>query len=347
MRRVYLIRHAMPDIPLGERWCIGRSDVPLGAFGRMQAALLPFAAELPKAETVYCSKLSRSIDTARALCERPTVVDGLEEQDMGVWDGLSFAQIRERWPALYAAREAQPELLPDGAEPFRAVQARFRGAVLRCLAEKNGDVVIVSHKSAIASLTGERSALGYASVSVVETDGTRFLPAAVGLQPHPQLTDAVCDSLLRAAGADEALLAHCRAVAALADELCAALSQHGLALDAKAVHAAALLHDAARAEGDHAALGAAWLRELGYPAIAEVIRQHHDPDGTSLNEAAVVYLADKAVQGAVRVSVQDRFAASLRKCKTEEALAAHRKRMETAQAIRAAVNRLCGSELIQ
>ena len=41
-RRVYLIRHAMPDIPLGERWCVGgNSDFPLNALGRMQAALLP------------------------------------------------------------------------------------------------------------------------------------------------------------------------------------------------------------------------------------------------------------------------------------------------------------------
>ena len=30
-RKVWLIRHAMPDIPMGERWCVGgRSDFPLG-----------------------------------------------------------------------------------------------------------------------------------------------------------------------------------------------------------------------------------------------------------------------------------------------------------------------------
>ena len=42
-RTVYLIRHAMPDLPLGERWCVGvRTDLPLGTLGRLQAALLPF-----------------------------------------------------------------------------------------------------------------------------------------------------------------------------------------------------------------------------------------------------------------------------------------------------------------
>ena len=149
-----------------------------------------------------------------------------------------------------------------------------------------------------------------------------------------------------AAGADEKLLAHCRAVAALADELCAALREKSVSLDAEAVHAAALLHDIARGEADHAALGARWLRELGYPEIAELVRQHHDPDGTQINEAAVLYIADKAVRGDTRVPLDGRFAASLEKCTTPEAREAHARRYETARTIRNGINRLCGKELI-
>ena len=51
MRTVWLIRHAMPAIPLGERWCVGgRTDLPLGPLGCLPAALLPFAPELRSAE---------------------------------------------------------------------------------------------------------------------------------------------------------------------------------------------------------------------------------------------------------------------------------------------------------
>jgi len=64
----------------------------------------------------FCSHLSRAIDTARPLCPKPMIREGLEEQDMGVWDGLSFREIMARYPALYAAREDNPSLLPDGAE---------------------------------------------------------------------------------------------------------------------------------------------------------------------------------------------------------------------------------------
>ncbi len=57
MQKVYLIRHAMPDIPLGERWCLGHTDIPLGTVGRMQAALLPYVPELC-GKPVFCSYLS-------------------------------------------------------------------------------------------------------------------------------------------------------------------------------------------------------------------------------------------------------------------------------------------------
>ena len=46
-RTVYLIRHAMPDIPIGERWCIGgRTDLPLQTKRSLAEAILDRAAAL-------------------------------------------------------------------------------------------------------------------------------------------------------------------------------------------------------------------------------------------------------------------------------------------------------------
>ena len=337
----------MPDIPLGERWCVGgRTDLPLRTIGRLQAALLPFAEELRGVEKVFCSPLRRAFETALPLCGAPVVMPGLEEQDMGVWDGLSFVEIKERFPALYAAREADPSIVPEGAETLETVRSRMTEALRRCLSESEGDIAVVSHRTAISTLTGRRELLGYTSFSALRRDGEDFSTQAVGLRPHPALTDEVCEALLDAAGAEGKLRAHCRAAAALADELCAALRQRGLPLDAEAVHAAALLHDIARREENHAALGARWLRELGYEKEAEIIRQHHDPDGTAIDEAAVVFLADKAVRGSERVGIDGRFAASAEKCTTPEARAAHARRYETAKTVRDEINRLCEEELI-
>ena len=67
-RKVWLIRHAMPDLPIGERWCVGgRSDFPLGRLGRLQAALLPFVPELQGLDAVFCSSLIRARETALPL----------------------------------------------------------------------------------------------------------------------------------------------------------------------------------------------------------------------------------------------------------------------------------------
>ncbi len=347
MRTIYLIRHAMPDIPIGERWCIGgQTDIPLGKLGLLQAALLPFVPELDGVETVFCSTLIRARETARPLCPEPVPVPGLEEQRMGAWDGLPFAEIMRRYPELYAARELDSTLLPDGAETDEAVYLRMHAALLQCLRQSSGDIAVVSHKSAIASITGQRSKLGYTAVSILEVEGDALTVKETGRLCKPYLDDDVCLALLKAAGADTDLIAHCAAVAALADEVCAALNEKGIALDAPLIHHAALLHDLARAERDHTALGAVWLKELGYPEIAEIVRQHHDPDSTEINEAAVVYIADKAVQGSVRVPIAERFARSLLKCKTPEALAAHAKRRRTAETIQNEINRMCGRTIL-
>ena len=66
------------------------------------------------------------------------------------------------------------------------------------------------------------------------------------------------------------------------------------------------------------------------PDVADVIAQHHECDGDVLNEASVLYLADKYIRDTRRVTLEDRFSASGVKCETEEAKAAHARRYQAA-----------------
>ncbi|MBR0207908.1 MAG: histidine phosphatase family protein [Oscillospiraceae bacterium] len=345
MRRIYLIRHAHPDFPLGERRCVGgRTDLPLGVLGRMQASLLPTLPELRDLGAVFCSSLSRARQTALPLCPSPRVMPGLEEQDMGVWDGLSFREIRERFPELYEAREADPSLLPEGAESMDAVRARMHRALLRCLRESEGDIALVSHRTALASLIGRRELLLHGSVTVLRANEEAFEVESVGLRPCPPLTRELGEKLLSAAAPGERIEAHCRAVAAEAQRIARALP---LELNEELLVSAALLHDVARSEKDHARLGAAWLRELGYPDAAAIAERHHDWSGGTIDEAAVLFLADKCVREDRRVTLEERFAASEAKCRTPEAKAAHDARRETALRLRDEINRLCARRLVE
>ncbi len=338
IRRVFLIRHAMPDIPIGERWCIGHTDLPLGPVGRMQASLLPYVPNL-SGKPVFSSYLSRAVETARPLWPEPMIRDGLEEQNMGEWDGLSFTEIQSRFPVLYAARERQPDLWPEGSESMAAVKARMVPAVLRCLSETAGDIVIVSHKSAIASITGSRAKLLHTSVSVIECSRDVLTPIQVGQIFRPKLTEDVCLTLLRAAGTPEHVIAHCRAVAEETQRIFCTVTARGVMLNRNLLTSAALLHDIARTEPHHAELGAAWLRELGYPEVGNVIARHHDFTGETLDEAAVLFLSDKLVQGTQRVTLEERFAASAGRCTTKEARAAHARRFESAKKLENLISR--------
>ena len=120
MKRVYLIRHALPDFPDGQRRCLGRTDIPLGDAGLAQAEAM--AASLPTVTAVFSSPLTRAVQTARTISQEITILDGLRELDYGQWDGLTFGQIRQRFPELYATwADDKSRVPPVRKRPSRAL----------------------------------------------------------------------------------------------------------------------------------------------------------------------------------------------------------------------------------
>ena len=142
MKRCYLIRHCLPDFPGGQRYCLGRTDFPLGAEGLAQAEEV--ASALPSVARVYSSPLRRAVQTAQAI-GTPRLVDDLQELYAGDWDGLPFSEIKIRFPELYATRGINPALpLPNG-ESDQAGLHRFQRAIVQCARESPGDFALVSH----------------------------------------------------------------------------------------------------------------------------------------------------------------------------------------------------------
>ena len=353
MRRVYLIRHGHPDFPLGAHVCLGVTDTPLGPLGRMQAVLLGQALESAGLTAVFSSPLTRCRETAAPLGITPILIAALAEQNMGPWDGLDFNQIWETWPNLYARRASEPLLVPPGAETLAEVQARVVPAVAECLEQSQGDIAIVAHASVIQALLAAVSGTPleesrplrppYTGYTVLTYDGALSIEKQAQV-PEAALTGKLAERLLTAADPGERVAAHCRAVAAEALRIAEALP---LELDRELLYSAALLHDIARREKEHARLGAAWLRELGYEEAARLVERHHDLESDTPDEAAILYLADKCTQETQHVTIEQRFAASREKCRTAEARAAHDARLAQARRIQAEINRLCGRALVE
>jgi HD superfamily phosphodiesterase len=131
-------------------------------------------------------------------------------------------------------------------------------------------------------------------------------------------------------------------VAAVARTIATRLSERGVRIDRQLVIAASLLHDIAKGEPGHAEVGATIVASLGYPAVADIIRQHMAMafDGTTPNEASIVFLADKLVRMDRRVTLEERYKPSFERFKDQpEALQGARRRYETACEIHRVIER--------
>ena len=156
-------------------------------------------------------------------------------------------------------------------------------------------------------------------------------------------------ALLALHNAGERGLAHGRGVANAALALARALNARGAGLDLEVVESAALLHDIAKGQPKHEAAGAALLDGLGYELVARIVETHRDipPESApKLTERAVVYFADKLVQGSTRVDVPTRFQDKLDRFQGDaEATAAIRRRRHNALDMQRRIEEAAGAPL--
>ena len=176
MKKVYLIRHGLPDFPGGKRMCIGTTDIPMGEAGLAQAAQM--AEKLPAVTAVFSSPLTRAVQTAQAIGYPITILPDLRELDAGEWDGLTFDEIRKRYPDLYAARGENSTIPLPGAENHEEGLARFTSAMNQAANLAPGDFAVVAHGGIIAqflqSVSGTWYKPGYAEVVNIYWNGSTF-----------------------------------------------------------------------------------------------------------------------------------------------------------------------------
>lgn len=107
---------------------------------------------------------------------------------------------------------------------------------------------------------------------------------------------------------------HGCAVAEQALHIGRALVAAGCRLNLDLIYSAALVHDMARGEFDHARSGGRMLRELGLPRMAEIVETHMDlsvEKEDPIREVEVVFLADKLISEDRFVGLEERFLSRL------------------------------------
>ncbi|MYR75721.1 MULTISPECIES: bifunctional RNase H/acid phosphatase [unclassified Streptomyces] len=161
-----LLRHGETVLTPEKRFSgSGGGDPELSATGRDQAARAADAfAARGTVQEIVSSPLRRCRETAAAVADRlgleVRIEEGLRETDFGAWEGLTFAEVRERFGSDLSAWLASPEAAPTGGgESFTEVAERVAATRDRLIAAYAGrTVLLVTHVTPIKTLV--RLALG-------------------------------------------------------------------------------------------------------------------------------------------------------------------------------------------
>ncbi|MFG2131570.1 bifunctional RNase H/acid phosphatase [Streptomyces sp. NPDC048751] len=161
-----LLRHGETPLTPQKRFSgSGGTDPSLSEVGREQAERAGAAlARRGTIQHILASPLARTRETAGIVAARlgleVTVDDGLRETDFGAWEGLTFGEVRERYPDDLNAWLADPEAEPTGGgESFAATATRIAATRDKLVAAYAGrTVLLVSHVTPIKTFV--RLALG-------------------------------------------------------------------------------------------------------------------------------------------------------------------------------------------
>ena len=156
-RRIYLLRHAKPELPFGGRVYYGATDYPLSPEGEASAAAL---GEALKGKIVFdrvaASDMIRARETARLAVPGAEIetIPAFREICLGEWEGRSYDEVREQFKEIYEARGVNfAEVAPPGGESFKELQRRTMPAFESFAARnRTENLLIVGHGAAIWSI---------------------------------------------------------------------------------------------------------------------------------------------------------------------------------------------------
>jgi len=174
--RLILLRHGVTDFTVGGRLDgRGGADPGLNQVGLDQAerAAKALAGLINGPASVVTSSLTRARQTgeaaARALGVEPVVDPDWDERAFGVWDGLSYAEIGERYPGDPARMRAEDDFRIDGGETHLELIERVNAARERAVGQ-GGTVVVATHRLPILVVLQSLLGMSFAQAWLLAAD---------------------------------------------------------------------------------------------------------------------------------------------------------------------------------
>ena len=145
--RLCLVRHGETAWNAEHR-VQGQLDVPLNATGLAQAQAIARALSREQFDAIYSSDLSRALQTAQPLAgllKLPIVQDrDLRERHYGIFQKLTYAEVKVRFPEDYARFESRdPDFNFRTGESLKEFSERSIKAISRIEKENRGKSIAV------------------------------------------------------------------------------------------------------------------------------------------------------------------------------------------------------------
>jgi broad specificity phosphatase PhoE len=168
--RLILIRHGETEgNPLARLQ--GRTDLPLSEIGRAQARAAGEALKSEPVSRLVASDMKRASETARIIagCRAkpvPVILDSrLREVDLGIWEGMTLGEIRQRFPRELEKWLGDPKTSAPDGEPSADSTERVSRFAAELLSAEVETTAVVGHllvfQSLIATLLGVLPASRY------------------------------------------------------------------------------------------------------------------------------------------------------------------------------------------
>lgn len=156
MAKLLLVRHGKTEWNETGRYQ-GRSDIDLSAAGIREAEALRQRLAGERIDAIYCSNMKRAVETAQVIVSgrniEPVACEELREMDFGVYEGLTFEEIMQRYPGTnwWTARDAEARL-PQGESISQLADRVDRFAARLREHTDTETVLVVAHGGALRAL---------------------------------------------------------------------------------------------------------------------------------------------------------------------------------------------------
>jgi probable phosphoglycerate mutase len=155
---ITFVRHGETDANAASIWQ-GQGDAALSEIGRDQAIALGQRLADRHYDFVVSSDLNRTMQTASLAGLDPTEDAAWREMDIGAWEGLSRAEVHERFPHEIARLQAgDRDVRMGGGESWTEFGARIAGAIDELIARipAGSRVLVMAHGGVIHAALSER-----------------------------------------------------------------------------------------------------------------------------------------------------------------------------------------------